>query len=172
MKLLKSILSLSFCAGISASATAQMRPMTYAETTVEASPSDVFLDWTTANSIQAFFAPQATIEPKQGGLYKLCFAPDAPEGECGNDRGRILALQPNEMISFTWDMPPYMTEIRPHQTVVQVLLSPVGDNKTRVRLFHTGYGTGDSWDEGRAYFDRVWPTVLDNYRDFKANPRP
>lgn len=153
-------------------ASAQLRPMTYAETTVDATPSEAFADWTTEGTIQNFFAPQATIDPKPGGLYKLCFALDAPEGECGNDSGRILAVQTDEMLSFTWAMPPYMPEIRPHLTVVQILFSPVDDTRTRVRVFHTGYGSGEAWDEGRDYFDRVWPKVLENYRDFTATPLP
>ncbi|MGJ8559778.1 MAG: SRPBCC family protein [Litorimonas sp.] len=161
-----------FCSLLTPTAFAQVRPMTFAETTVDATPSEAFADWTTADRIQDFFAPQATIDPKPGGLYKLCFALNAEEGECGNDSGRILAIQTDEMLSFTWAMPPYMPEIRPHLTVVQILFSPVDETRTRVRLFHTGYGSGEAWDEGRAYFDRVWPKVLEDYRDFKATPRP
>lgn len=157
---------------LTAAATAQLRPMTYAETTVEASPADAFADWTTAETIQEFFAPQAIIDPTPGGLYQLCFAPEAPEGECGNDDGRVLAIQADKMLSFTWSMPPNMPEIRPHLTVVQILFSPVDDDRTRVRIFHTGYGSGEDWDEGRDYFDRVWPKVLENYRDFRAIPQP
>lgn len=172
MKIVPFILVGFFWSGLTFTATAQLRPMTYAEITVKATPSDAFADWTTADTVQDFFAPEATIDPVPGGLYKLCFSLEAPEGECGNDLGRILAIQPDEMLSFTWSMPPYMTEIRPHLTVVQILFSPVGDSQTRVRLFHTGYGTGEKWDEGRVYFDRVWPKVLENYRDSKVIAQP
>lgn len=157
---------------VPAVASAQMRPMTYAETTVPVTPSEAFSDWTSSDAVQDFFAPQATIDPVAGGLYELCFDLDADAGSCGNDDGRILAIQEDEMLSFTWAMPPYMPDIRPHLTTVQIWFVPVGDDKTRVRLFHTGYGSGDQWDEGRAYFDRVWPLVLENYRDSKTNPEP
>lgn len=76
-------------------ASAQLRPMVYAEATVEASPSDAYSDWTQAERIEAFFAPKATIEAKPGGMYELCFAPDAPKGSCGNDGGRVLGLEDN-----------------------------------------------------------------------------
>lgn len=149
-------------------AIAQTRPMIYEDVTIEASASEAFTDWTTDEGIEAFFAPKASIEAKPGGLYELCFAPDAPEGSCGNDDGRLLALQKDKMISFTWAMPPYMPEIRPHLTTVQVLFEPVDDETTKVRLFHTGFGTGESWDQGREYFLQVWPAVMENYRKSKT----
>ena len=142
--------------------------MIYAETTVEVSPSEAFDDWTTSGSIEAFFAPKATIDLKPGGLYELCFAPDAPKGSCGNDEGRILGLEDGKMLSFTWAMPPYMPDIRPHLTSVQIYFEPIDDETTRVRLFHTGFGTSEAWDEGHDYFEQTWPAVLQNYKKFKA----
>lgn len=71
------------------------------------------------------------------------------------------------MISFTWAMPPYMPEIRPHLTSVQIYFEPAGDNKTRVRLFHTGFGTSEAWENGHDYFEQTWPAVLENYRAYK-----
>jgi uncharacterized protein YndB with AHSA1/START domain len=168
MRIMTFILAVLLWCAFSFTASAQLRPMTYSEVTVDASPHEAFTDWTNAETVQHFFAPQATIDPTPGGLYQLCFAVDAPEGQCGNDNGRILAIQTDEMLSFTWAMPPYMPEIRPHLTVVQILFSPVEEDRTRIRLFHTGYGSGEAWDAGRAYFDRVWPNVLESYRDFKA----
>lgn len=153
-------------------ASAQLRPMVYAEATVEVSPSDAFSDWTQAERIEGFFAPKATIEAKPGGIYELCFAPDAPKGSCGNDDGRVLGLEDNKMISFTWAMPPYMPEIRPHLTSVQIYFEPAGDDKTRVQLFHTGFGTSEAWEKGHDYFEQTWPAVLENYRAYRANAQP
>ena len=163
-KVLAAGLAASLAAVLAASAQAQLRPMVYVETTVERSTDEAFADWTTDARVEAFFAPQATIEAVPGGRYRLCFAPDAPQGSCGNDDGRILALQPGHMLAFTWAMPPYMPEIRPHLTSVQILFEPVDADTTRVRLFHTGFGSGEAWREGRAYFAQTWPQVLEAYR--------
>lgn len=150
-------------------ASAQMRPMIYTETTVDATPADAFEDWTTSEGIEAFFAPEVTIDPVPGGQYKLCMIPEAENpGSCGNDEGVILAMQADKMLSFTWAMPPYMPEIRPHMTVVQMLFEPVGDDQTRVRLFHTGFGSGEAWQEGHTYFEKAWPAVLGLYKDHRA----
>ena len=164
------LLAVSFLMGSEASA--QLRPMVYSETTVETSALEAFSDWTRSESIQAFFAAQATINPTPGGIYELCFAPDAPEGSCGNDDGRILGLEAGKMLSFTWAMPPYMPEIRPHLTTVQIYFEPLDDATTRVRLFHTGFETSEAWDQGRDYFEKTWPAVLEGYREWKLNDQP
>ncbi len=153
-------------------AQAQLRPMVYAATTVERSADEAFADWTTSETVEAFFAKKAFIEAKPGGKYALWFAPDAPEGMRGSDFGRVLGLQEGRMISVSWDMPPYMPEIRPHQTVLQILFEPVDDDTTRVRLFHTGFGEGEAWDKGHAYFKETWPAVLAGYKDYTETQRP
>ena len=113
MKLTYAFFGLGLALSMVTSANAQLRPMIYEDITIAASQAEVSSDWTTADGIEAFFAPKATIEPNPGGLYELCFAADAPEGSCGNDDGRILAIQADSMLSFTWAMPPYMPEIHP-----------------------------------------------------------
>lgn len=147
-------------------AAAQLRPMVYAEVTVDRSADDAFTDWTTAEGIEAFFAEKAFIDAEPGGDYALWFAPDAPEGTRGSDYGKVLGLQPGRMLSVTWDMPPYMPEIRPHQTVLQILFEPVDTDTTRIRLFHTGFGNGEAWEKGHDYFEKTWPSVLSGYKDY------
>lgn len=172
MKLIHALFGLGLALFTVASASAQLRPMIYEEVIVDSSQAEVFSDWTTSEGIEAFFAPKATIEAKPGGMYELCFSLEAPKNSCGNDDGRILAIQPDAMLSFTWAMPPYMPEIRPHLTTVQILFEPVDADTTRVRLFHTGFGTSDDWDQGRNYFVKTWPSVLELYRESKETPKP
>jgi len=148
---------------LNASAQAQLRPMVYAEETVEAPIAEVWTDWTTAEGLKTFFAKEANIEARPGGAYELFFAPDAPEGSRGNDGGVVLGLEDGQMLNVTWAMPPYMPEIRPHQTVLQLRFTPVGDGRTRIRIYHTGFGDSAAWEEGRAYFAKTWPEVLNAY---------
>lgn len=145
---------------------AQLRPMVYAEVTVERSADAAFTDWTTPSHIEGFFAKKAFIEAKPGGQYALWFALDAPEGSRGSDTGTVLGLQDGKMLSVTWAMPPYMPEIRPHLTVLQILFEPVTEDTTRVRLFHTGFGDGEAWDKGLKYFKSTWPEVLTGYKHY------
>lgn len=143
---------------------AQLRPMIYADVTVDAPISDVWEDWTTEAGVTSFFAKAAEIEMKPGGAYRLYFAPSAPEGSRGNDTGEVLGWQKEKMLNVSWAMPPYMPEIRPHLTVLQLEFVELGSNQTQVRLFHTGFGRGEKWDEGRRYFEKTWRTVLALYK--------
>lgn len=145
-------------------ARAQLRPMVYTDTTVDADLETVWDDWTTAEGLESFFAPKAIVDLKPGGAYEIWFLPDAPEGQRGADNGVVLGYQDKRMIQFTWAMPPYMPEIRPSMTVVQVWFVPVSDTQTRVRLFHTGFGDGEDWEKARDYFAKSWPDVLALYQ--------
>ncbi len=151
-------------------ATAQLRPMVYTETIVDAPAAEVWSDWTTEAGLEDFFAPKAVIELEPGRAYELWFLPDAEPGQRGAEDGVILGLEPERMLHFTWAMPPYMPEIRQHMTAVQILFEPISETKTRVRLFHTGFGTTKAWDKGHDYFTKVWPGVMKNYKAHKSVP--
>ncbi len=146
---------------------AQLRPMVYTDKIIDAPIETVWQDWTTSEGLESFFAPKAIVEARPGGAYEIWFAPDAPAGQRGAENGIIIGLQTSNdgprMISFTWAMPPYMEDIRPHMTVVQLWFVPQSSRKTRLRLFHTGFGDTKAWQEGRDYFAKTWPEVLTRY---------
>jgi uncharacterized protein YndB with AHSA1/START domain len=73
---------------------------------------------------------------------------------------RFLALQPPSMLSFDWNAPPSLPQVRAQRTVVIVRLQPLGDKVTRVTLTHVGWGDGGEWDRAFNDFDRAWPAVL------------
>lgn len=159
-----------FCLMLSPlTAHAQLRPMVYTDKTVDAPLEQVWQDWTTAEGLESFFAPKAIVEPRPGGAYEVWFAPEAPAGQRGAEDGRVIGLQKDNdgtrMISFTWAMPPYMEDIRPHMTIVQLWFVPQQDGKTRLRLFHTGFGDSKDWQEGRDYFAKTWPQVMNGYAE-------
>jgi uncharacterized protein YndB with AHSA1/START domain len=84
---------------------------------------------------------------------------------------RFLALQPKKMISFDWNAPPSLPEVRAQRTFVIVRFEPVDAQQTRVRLHHVGWGDGGEWDKTYAYFDRAWGNVLANLkRRFEKGP--
>jgi uncharacterized protein YndB with AHSA1/START domain len=116
--------------------------------------------WTTSEGIQSFFAPEAVIEAKPEGKYFVHFNPYGPPGSRGADDMRVLAVQADRMISFTWNAPPHLPEARAQRTVVIVRTEPVGEKQTRVKLTHVGWGDGGQWDEAYNYFDAAWPRVL------------
>src|ERR1700691_6116340 len=76
------------------------------EIEVNAPVEKVWEAWTTCEGIKTFFAKGCNIELRPDGAFAMYFAPDAPEGSRGADNARILALQTDRMLSFSWDAAP------------------------------------------------------------------
>lgn len=132
------------------------------EVVVKAPPAAVFKAWSTSEGVTSFFAPEARIEARPDGLYAVYINPYAKDGNKGADSMRVLGVQENRMISFTWNAPPHLPEARAQRTFVTVRMQPEGESETRVRLTHVGWGDGGEWDKAYAYFDRAWGNVLAN----------
>jgi len=129
---------------------------------VKAPIAKVWEAWTTAAGIKTFFAPDAKIEARVDGPFQVYINPLAAPGAKGADDMVILALQPPTMLSFTWNAPPHLAEVRKQRTYVTVRLVPQGEGETLVTLYHGGWGTGTEWDQAYAYFTKAWPNVLKN----------
>jgi uncharacterized protein YndB with AHSA1/START domain len=74
---------------------------------------------------------------------------------------QMLALDPEQMLSFTWNAPPHLPQARAQRTVVILRFAAAGDN-TELTLTHLGWGTSGEWPKARAYFEKAWPKVLKN----------
>ena len=134
------------------------------EIVIAADADAAWAAWTTREGIVSFFAPDAVIEARVGGAFHVHINPYAPAGEKGADDMRFMALQPPRMLSFDWNAPPSLPEVRMQRTFVVVRFEPVDGGRTRVRLHHTGWGDGGQWDQAYAYFDRAWAAVLGNLK--------
>jgi uncharacterized protein YndB with AHSA1/START domain len=132
------------------------------EVVVKAPAEAVWKAWTTSEGITSFFAPEAIVEPTPGGAFFIHMNPYGEPGMKGADDMRVLGVQENRMISFSWNAPPHLPEARKQRTFVIVRLIPATPGETRVRLTHTGWGDGGQWDQTYAYFDRAWGNVLKN----------
>ena len=102
----------------------------------------------------------ANIDFRIGGEFELWFAPDAPEGSRGSEDCRFLSYLPDRMLSFTWNAPPSIPDVRERRAWVVVEFEPLSDTMSRVRLAHTGFGEGEAWDKTHAYFEQAWPGLL------------
>jgi len=132
------------------------------EVLVKAPVADVWAAWTTTEGIKTFFAPDAKVEARPDGPFEIYINPYAEPGMKGADGMRFLAVQPQRMLSYTWNAPPSLPEARRQRTVVIVRFEPAPDNQTRLTLTHVGWGDGGEWDKAYAYFDRAWGNVLGN----------
>lgn len=127
---------------------------------VEAPVGEIWRAFTTVEGVMAFFAPEAWVELAIGGPYELYFSPEAPAGSRGGEGLRILSYLPQEMLSFEWNAPPHLGQVRGERTWVVLQFEPMAAMETRVKLTHLGWGEGAAWDQAFAYFQRAWDVVL------------
>lgn len=129
---------------------------------VHAPVAQVWDAWTTTAGVKTFFAPDANINAQVDGLYELYMNPLAAPGMKGSDNMRVMAIQENKMLAFTWNAPPDYPEARKQRTHVVVRFEEVAKGETLVTLRHDGWGSGGEWDKTFQYFSAAWPNVLSN----------
>ena len=127
---------------------------------IPASLHEVWQAWTTEEGAKTFFAPDCRIELKPAGAYEMYFNLDAPPGEKGGEGMIILAIQPEKMLSFTWNSPPNLPDVRGEMTHVVVRFEETSSAETLVNLVHDGWGEGGEWDQAFDYFTRAWGEIV------------
>lgn len=132
----------------------------------------VWKAWTTQDGIKSFFAPDCRIDLRVGGDYEIYFNPAGEKGQRGAEGTKILALQPQRMLAFTWNNPPYIPEVRWQYTSVVVRLEKLSENMTKVTLAQSGWGEGKEWDEAFKYFEVAWRSQVLPYlkRSLETGP--
>jgi uncharacterized protein YndB with AHSA1/START domain len=121
---------------------------------IDASPEVVFRAITNQVELTNWFPDQAILEPKLGGKVKFNFYKDKEREHREFDffpEGTIIEFIQNKKVSYTWQEP--NTPEFP-RTVVTWELEEIENNKTRVKLLHTGFESGKLFkhDEGWSYF--------------------
>lgn len=128
---------------------------------VSAPVSEVWKAWTTREGLRTFLCPDAEVELKPMGRFEIRFDPSQPEGLRGSEGAQILSFVPERMLSFSWNAPPSLPEMRNTRTFVVLSFTALSKERTKLELHHSGWKSGKSWDEAHAYFDRAWGAVLD-----------
>jgi uncharacterized protein YndB with AHSA1/START domain len=155
---MKRLLAFVFC--LAALAAAAQERAIRSSVVVAGSLDEVWNAWTTTEGIKTFFAPDGKVEARVDGVFEVYFNPYAPPGMRGADGMRFLSLQEKKMITFTWNAPPSLAEVRQQRTYVTVRFHAKGEKSTEVTLYHGGWGEGGEWDKAFVYFEKAWAAVL------------
>lgn len=137
-----------------------MEPVIRFSIEIDAPIEEVWHAWATQEGALTFFAPECKVDPRPGGAYEMYFDLDAPAGSRGGEGLVILAMQAPAMLSFTWNAPPELAEVRHHRTHVSVRLSMLAGTRTLVDFREDGFARGGQWDERLVYFQRAWGKVI------------
>jgi hypothetical protein len=75
------------------------------------------------------------------------------------------------MISFQWNAPPELPEVRNGGTWVVVQMQPVGAKHTHVTVTHWGGKTGGEWEQAYGHFQQDWGELMKRLeRRFTSGP--
>jgi len=134
---------------------------------IESEIKAIWKKWTTHEGLKTFFGLENKIELRPGGAFEIFFLLDNPKGTRGGEGNQVLSFLPEEMLSFTWNAPPTIPEVRnhPHRTWVVITLEALAQERTKVTLKHVGWLDGEKWDETFDYFDRAWDLVLKSLQE-------
>jgi uncharacterized protein YndB with AHSA1/START domain len=159
-------------AAMLASSTLQAaEPVIALSVTIRAPVSAVWKAWTSNDGLVSFFAPEAEVDARPEGAFHIYMDPYGKPGMKGADTMQILALEPEQMLSFTWNAPPHLPQARAQRTVVILRFAAVGDI-TELTLTHLGWGSSGEWPKARAYFEKAWPNVLKNLQSRFESGQP
>ncbi len=101
----------------------------------------------------------------------MLFDLEAPVGSQGGEGLKILSYLPEEMLSFEWNAPSHLPNVRQEKNWVVVQFEAESVERTRVKLTHLGWGEGEEWDQAFAYFTQTWQVVLGRLAHrFSAGP--
>jgi uncharacterized protein YndB with AHSA1/START domain len=121
---------------------------------IDASPEVVFKAIIDPNEFTNWFPDQAILEPKVGGKVKFSFYKADTEYRQIDyfPEGTVIEFLPNRRISYTYREPNIASF---PNTVVTWDLEKIENDKTRLKLSHTGFKAGEIFrkhDEGWSHF--------------------
>ena len=125
----------------------------------DASAASLFEAWTNHEIMKLWFAPgnmtvpEVSSNPIEGGQYRIVMQEE--NGEQYIVSGKYLVINPNQEIAFTWQW-----DGSPHTTKVNVQLTPLEGNRTRIRLHHSEF----TEEEFRDKHNEGWIGCLDNLK--------
>lgn len=121
--------------------------------------------WTTEDGLR-FVSEVSRVDLRPGGDYAwfLDLEPDE-NGRRGSEGSTIVSVSPQSELVFDWTFPPATPELRSSGATTRVTVTFAAEGAvTTITLTAIGWGDGDEWDAGYAYFDRAWAYVLDRCR--------
>ncbi|HHH55356.1 MAG TPA: SRPBCC domain-containing protein [Bacteroidetes bacterium] len=118
--------------------------------------------WSTSDGLKTFFGQDNNFELSKGGPFEIYFDMSQPPGLRGSEDCKVIDFIPQKMLSFTWNAPLSILEIRNsgYKTTVAVFFKSIDDGKTEIKLIHHGFMEGEKWIEYKKYFENAWDIVL------------
>ncbi len=132
------------------------------QVTIPLPPRLIFAAFTDPAQLAEWLRARATVELRVGGRYELAFTGETPF----ESRGTVTHLTPDVELGFSWLGPPPFEELMNRETPTHVYVrlqeSPEGIDVT---LEHTGWKSGDAWEEARSWHFHLWDEALHRLKE-------
>lgn len=139
-------------------------PRIKGDISIPCTAEEAWAAWTTAEGLESFLARSARVSLVEGGEYVIDRRGGGPGDLLHTRSPRILRIDAPRELSFEWVIPLPEAAARDPMTIVTIRIEPVSPQRTRVRLEHTGWTSGEKKAEAFAYSQRAWKIVLRNLR--------
>lgn len=113
----------------------------------------VFAAFTQADHLSRWFTKDARVDLRVGGRYS----------NADGDKGEFLEIDPPNRVRFTWDNEKHCPE-----TEVDVSFECAADDRTRIRLVHSGLASEKAVAEMR----EGWTWALDSLASYLETGKP
>jgi len=87
------------------------------------------------------------------------------EAQIGTQAELVLAREPDALLTVQWAMPEELGQISAQRTVLTLTFERLPGTRTKLTLTHAGFGRGEAWDKGLAYYTQGWPAVLTQVKE-------
>jgi uncharacterized protein YndB with AHSA1/START domain len=122
-------------------------------------PNRAFQYFINNDLLSSWLADSADVEPTVGGKYEIFWDPAIVEND-GTRGCKVTAIEPGKLLSFDWRGPTMfeqtMNVADPLTHVVVFFIPALDEASTEVHLVHSGWGSGDEWEQARLWFDNAW----------------
>lgn len=124
----------------------------------------IFAAWVEPPKMTQWLCDRAEVEPHVGGAYRLIFGDDPSFTSAGT----ITHYTPSVDVGFTWQSPPAFADLmngpgEGTQVYVRLQESPEGIDVT---LEHSGWKSGDAWEEARSWHFHRWDDRLTRLKEY------
>ncbi len=138
---------------------------------VEGPAEEVWRLLTTKRGMESWIVAHAEVDLRVGGLLRTHHDPAGRIGDPGTSTQRILALEPNRMLTFLVKETPrgFPLAQSVEGTWYEVRLSPLAHGRTRVRCVGHGFGGGPMDYAARAVVDKGNAMALQQLQKVFAN---
>ena len=141
-------------AAIALSVPAKATESIVAEGVVGAPVSAVWSAWATTAGLKGWLAPHADIDLRIDGLMRSNYDPKGNLGDPGTIENRVLAYEPERMLSIKVAKAPedfpFRSKISDMWTVLY--FQPTPDGKTTLRIVGMGFGPDDESQKMKEFF--------------------